>query len=167
MNMELDIFLNNSIKLLKNNHKFFPKSRIMRLETFNLIQETLEKYTGKAALLLLFRFGELNADIMLNNKNFINKNLKELIENTIVFGSNHKWFDLNNIKFKKNYIVIRFNSTFQSKKHLKVDYTVCSFIEGLIKKISNNTKEKNICICEETKCLAKGDDFCEFKIKSI
>jgi len=165
--MEFEVFLNNSIDLLEKNHKFFPNSRIMRVETFNLIQETLEKYTGKAALLLLSRLGELNAEIMLKGKKFVNMKLKDLLSESIKFGSNHKWFDFDSISYGEEEIIMKFKSTFESKNHSRVNRSVCSFVEGLINKISNSSKEKHICVCEETRCLAKGDEFCEFKIKKI
>lgn len=167
MQDELDTFFDASISMLKKNHKSFKDSRLMRVETFNLIQETLEKYTGKAALVLLQRFGELNAEIIINEKKFNNKKLKDLINKSINFGLKNKWFILNNIDFTSNAISIKFNSTFESAVHLAVNFTVCAFLEGFFKKISNSSKEKAICLCEETKCIAKGDDFCEFRIKRI
>lgn len=164
---KFDFFLNCAILMLKDNKKKYPDSRLMRIETFNLIQETLEKYTGKAALLLMNRLGELYAESFLEEKKLKNNNLKNLISIAINGGNNMKWFMLKKQDTVNKDIILTFDSTFESAIHKKVDYTACKFLEGFFKKISNSSKENFVCLCEETKCVAKGDDCCEFKIKKV
>jgi predicted hydrocarbon binding protein len=162
-----DIFLSCAILMLKDNKKKYPDSRLMRIETFNLIQETLEKYTGKAALLLMTRLGELYGNSIMENKKFQQMNFNNLILASIKIGNNLNWFILSKKVFNNNEIILRFDSTFESVVHQKVDYSVCNFLTGYFKKISNSSKDNIICLCEETKCIAKGDEYCEFKIKKI
>ncbi len=162
--ISLDFFLDAAISFLKKNHNEFQKSRMMRIETFNLIQETLEKYTGKAALLLLSKLGELNAEIIIKDKKMDGKTSK-IVNDAADFIMKRKWIKIKKKEFFKESITLEAEWTFQSKSHSNSKYPVCSFIEGFLKKIASSSNEKKEFLCKETKCIARGDNCCEFKIK--
>lgn len=163
----LKTFFNSVIPFLKEKRKLYPGTRITRTESFNQIQETLEKYNGKAALILLFRFGEVSAETMLNNEMLKLKDysFRNIIKKSIDLAKTFNWFKVESLSSTDNGFKLVTFSTFESALHKKVDYPVCSFITGFLDKVSNSSKEGYICKCSEVKCIAKGDDCCEFKIE--
>lgn len=163
--ISLDFFLDAAISILKNNFEKFNDSRMMRIETFSLTQEILEKYTGKAALLLFFNLGEMSADSMIEEKKIKNKSSSILIKEAIDFAQKRKWIKVISKKSINNEIIIINEWTLQSKNRFKTKYCVCSFIEGFFKKVLSYSKDNKKFSCEEIKCLAKGDRYCEFRIK--
>ncbi|MFA5303377.1 MAG: 4-vinyl reductase [Candidatus Nanoarchaeia archaeon] len=162
--ISLDFFLDASTAVLKNSFNKFKNSRIMRVETFSLSQEILEKYTGKAALLLFFNYGEMSAELMAKEKKIKNNNYVEIIKEFTEFAEQRKWIKIKNLKLSEDSAILTCEWTLQSKNHSIKKYCVCSFIEGFIKKILSYSEDKRF-LCNEVKCLARGDDCCEFRIK--
>ncbi len=163
--ISLDFFLDTATSILKNNFEKFQDSRMMRIETFSLTQEILEKYTGKAALLLFFNLGGTSADLMISEKKIKDRSANELIKEAINFAQQRKWIKIVSNKKLYNEISIIMEWTLQSKNRSKTRYAVCSFIEGFFEKVLSYSSDKKKYSCKEIKCLARGDNFCEFRIK--
>lgn len=163
--ISLDFFLDAATSILKNNFEKFQDSRMMRIETFSLTQEILEKYTGKAALLLFFNLGKMSADSIMEEKKIKNKSSDNLIKEAIDFAHQRKWIKSIGKKSLANEISIITEWTLQSKNRSKTRYCLCSFIEGFFEKMLSYSAERKTFSCKEVKCLAKGDKCCEFRIK--
>lgn len=159
----LDFFLDASTAVLKNSFNKFKDSRIMRVETFSISQELLEKYTGKAALLLFFNLGEMSAELIAKEKKIKNKNHIGMIKEFADFAEQRRWIKIKSLKFGEDSAILACEWTLQSKKHSIKEYFVCSFIEGFFSKILSSYGKKFS--CKEIKCVARGDDCCEFKIR--
>ncbi len=139
----------------------------MRAEAFNEIKETLEKITNAGSYVLFFQFGELNADIMTRNGllPIKRKDFKTLVSKGIAVGEELNWYIINSYHIDKNGAKLTAKSTFESRYHKKTKKCICFFIKGYLNKLANSTDDKKNYLCTETKCTAKGDDFCVFEIK--
>ncbi|MDD4352971.1 MAG: 4-vinyl reductase [Candidatus Nanoarchaeia archaeon] len=163
--ISLDFFLDAATSILKKDFEKFKDSRMMRIETFSLTQEILEKYTGKAALLLFFNLGKMSADSIMEEKKIKNKSVSNLINEAIDFTQQRKWIKIIDKKSFANEISITTEWTLQSKNRSKTNYCVCSFIEGFFEKVLSYSSDEKTFSCKEVKCLARGDKYCEFRIK--
>ncbi len=78
------------------------------------------------------------------------------------------WFKLENIDtdYEKLEGYIRIKQSFIAEEYGKSNKTVCDPLAGYFVGLFEEIFKKEF-MCKEIKCIAKGDKYCEFKIKAI
>ncbi len=165
--MELFEFIKTSISFLSEKRRNHPNTRLMRVESFNEIQETLEKFTGKPALTLLYRIGKKSVNCMIDSgefKDIKRRTFSTMLKRGLSLAIEFNWVVPIDVYVHRDKAKFVFNSTFESALHKKVDYPVCAFLRGYFEELANlHSSKKRKCV--EKKCVAKGDDSCVFEIK--
>jgi hypothetical protein len=145
---------------------------ILRAGTFADLQKGVEGTIGREAQAAFYeagmRAGRGWAKVRL-------KVWKEWKEKGTTFikkwGGFHKsagsgWFKLKeaNLDFEKRNAFIRITHSFIAEEYGKSDAPVCHFLCGYFVGVLQEVFRKKL-TCEEVKCTAKGDPYCEFKIE--
>ena len=140
----------------------------IRAKTFVNFQKVIESIIGEEAKALFYE-ASINAGKdttkklikKIKNKDFINKLSK-------FYDSNGcGWFKIKKIDIdpeKGGYIQI--NQSFIAEEYGKSEKPVCDFLAGYFVGIFEEIFKKEY-TCEENKCIAKGDKYCEFKIEIV
>ncbi len=166
--MEILKFVKTSISFLLEKRKYHPNTRLMRLASFNEIQETLERITGRPALTILYKLGKKSAEYMVKEKEIDGvkrRTFNTMLKKGIEAGRSFNWFIISEVEMKNKKAKIVCSQTFESALHKKVDYPVCAFLRGYFEELVNMASKDKKYKCIETKCIAKGDDHCVFKIR--
>ena len=141
---------------------------IVSIETFVNFQKDAENILGfDGASVLLYETGKkagmrwinrFNKEWDLNHQNFI-----EAIQN---FYAELGWgiFDIK--ENTSNELVIRVENSFIARGYGHSELPVCHFLRGYNAGIAEVLKDKGL-DAEETKCMANGDNCCEFVMKSV
>jgi predicted hydrocarbon binding protein len=140
----------------------------IRAKTFVNFQKAIESIISEEAKVLFYEAsinaGKDTAKILIKkikNKDFINKLMK-------FYNSNGcGWFKIKKIDIvpeKGGYIQI--NQSFIAEEYGKSEKPACDFLAGFFVGLFEEIFKKEY-TCEETKCIAKGDKYCEFKIETI
>ena len=76
------------------------------------------------------------------------------------------WFKIEdiNINFEKEYGYIRVKQSFIAEEYGKSNQPVCHFLCGFFSGVLQEVLGEKL-TCEEVKCVAKGDRYCEFKLR--
>jgi hypothetical protein len=142
---------------------------ILRAGTFADLQKGVEGTIGREAQAAFYEAG------MRAGRGSAKVQLKVWKERGMAFikkwGGFHKsagsgWFKLKeaNLDFEKRNAFIRITHSFIAEEYGKSDAPVCHFLCGYFVGVLQEVFKKKL-TCEEVKCTAKGDPYCEFKIK--
>ena len=76
------------------------------------------------------------------------------------------WFKIEdiNINFEKENGYIRVKQSFIAEEYGKSNQPVCHFLCGFFSGVLQEVLGEKL-TCEEVKCIAKGDQYCEFKLR--
>ncbi|MEM3406437.1 MAG: V4R domain-containing protein [Nitrososphaerota archaeon] len=159
------------IKRIKNEAYIKQLDRrviILRAKTFVNLQKAIESISDEEAKALLYEASinvgkdstkELLKEI--KNKDFFKKLSK-------FYSSNGcGWFKIKKINIDPNKGGnIQIEQSFIAEEYGKSEKPVCDFLAGYFVGMLEEIYKKEY-TCEETKCIAKGDKYCEFKIKVV
>ncbi len=140
---------------------------IVSIETFVHLQKDAEKILGPMGASVLFYEAGKNA-----GERWINRFSKEwgLKDQRFIGAVQDFYAELGWGKFtveeNKNEMVIRIENSFIAKGYGKSEVAVCHFLRGYNAGLAEVLKGKGI-DAEETRCAAKGDECCEFIMKSM
>jgi len=142
----------------------------IRAKTFVNFQKAIESIISEEAKALFYEAsinaGKDTAKMLIKkakNKDFINK--LKLIYYYDSRGCG--WFKIKKIDIdpeKGGYVQI--NQSFIAEEYGKSEKPVCDFLAGYFVGIFEEIFKKEY-TCEENKCIAKGDKYCEFKIEIV
>ena len=92
-----------------------------------------------------------------------------LVRFMVVASSPFGWgrFTLEEFNVEKCRIKVRAENLFECKIFGKVGETRGYFIRGYILGVANEVFRTENLTVEETKCIAKGDPYCEFQVKPL
>ena len=142
---------------------------IMRAGTFVDLQKHIEAILGDDASALFYgagiRAGRESARVL----------LKEWEERGVEFlkklggfyqSAGVGWFKIEdiNINFEKENGYIRVKQSFIAEEYGKSNQPVCHFLCGFFSGVLQEAFGEKL-TCEEVKCTAKGDQYCEFKFR--
>ena len=142
----------------------------IRAKTFVNLQKAIESIIGEEEAKALFydafiNLGRNTAKIIYRKWKEKGKEfLKKLFEFYDSKGCG--WFKLKDINFKNSEIYIQIKQSFIAEEYGKSEKPVCDPLAGYFVGLFEEVFKKEF-ICKETKCIAKGDKHCEFKIKAI
>ncbi|MEM3406922.1 MAG: 4-vinyl reductase [Nitrososphaerota archaeon] len=168
MNKKEEIY---EIKRIKNKaHIKQLNQRIItiRAKTFINLQKTIESIISEEGAALLYEAsinaGKDTAKILI--KKFKNKDFFKKLSK--FYSSNGcGWFKIKKINIDPNkggYIQIE--QSFIAEEYGKSEKPVCDFLAGYFVGMLEEIYKKEY-TCEEIKCIAKGDKYCEFKIEVV
>lgn len=139
---------------------------IISIETFVNFQKNAERILGcDGAAVLLYETGKKSGE------KWINRFSKEwglndgrFIEAVQNFYAELGWgkFDISENNGKE--LIITVENSFIARGYGKSDAAVCHFLRGYNAGLAEVLKNQNLEACE-TRCVAKGDDCCEFVMK--
>jgi len=142
---------------------------IMRAGTFVDLQKQIEKILGVDASALFYeagiRAGRESTRVL----------LEEWDERGIDFlkrwgrfyrSAGVGWFKLEdiNIDFENENGHLRIKQSFIAEEYSKSNRPVCHFLCGFFSGVLQEVLGEKV-TCEEVKCIAKGDEYCEFKFR--
>ncbi len=140
---------------------------IVSIETFVHLQKDAEKILGPMGASVLFYEAGKRA-----GERWINRFSKEwglkdqrFIEAVQDFYAELGWGKFT-VEEKRNEMIIRVENSFIARGYGKSEVAVCHFLRGYNAGLAEVLKGKNI-DAEETRCAAKGDECCEFIMKSL
>jgi len=142
----------------------------LRAKTFVNLQKAIESIIGEEATALFYEAcinaGKDTTKIL--TKKLGGKGIDFLKKLGEFYNSNGcGWFKIKKIDIdpeKGGYIQIE--QSFIAEEYGKSEKPVCDFLAGFFVGAFNEVFGKEFA-CEETKCIAKGDKYCEFKIQTI
>lgn len=144
------------------------RAAIMPMETFREIWEGFEKILTPSGLeAVLYDVGKRNG---IYNANHLSEKYRvkdvELISTIIQASKATGWgiVEAKNIDFKRLSGTVVVNDCFEALAREKKPYKVCHWIRGFIAGFTSIVFGQPV-ETVETKCLATGDEYCEFEIK--
>jgi predicted hydrocarbon binding protein len=141
---------------------------IISIETFVSFQKNAERILGcDGAAVLLYETGKKAGEQWVSrfSKEWGLRD-KEFIEAVQNFYAELGWgmFDIK--ENSKKELIIRVENSFIVRGYGKSTAAVCHFLRGYNAGLAEVLKEKYLEACE-TRCMAKGDDCCEFVMKRM
>ncbi len=141
---------------------------IVSIETFVHLQKDAEKIMGiDGAAVLLYEAGKKSGERWINRfrKEWGLKDQK-FIEAVQNFYAELGWgrFDVKEDNGKE--LVVSVENSFIARGYGKSGVAVCHFLRGYNAGLAEVLKGKGM-DAEETRCAAKGDEFCEFVMKRV
>jgi len=142
---------------------------IMRAGTFVNLQRRIEAILGDDASALFYEAG------IFAGRESTKVLLKEWEERGMEFlkkwsrfyqSAGVGWFKIEdiNINFEKEGGYIRVKQSFIAEEYGKSNQSVCHFLCGFFSGVLQEVLGEKL-TCEEIKCTAKGDQYCEFKLR--
>ena len=141
---------------------------IVSIETFVNLQKEAEKILGSdGASVLLYETGKKAGLRWINrfSKEWGLKD-KKFIEAVQNFYAELGWGKFSVEENNRNELVIRVENSFIARGYGNSEATVCHFLRGYNAGLAEVLKGKDI-DAEEVRCIAKGDDCCEFVMKHV
>ena len=141
---------------------------IVSIETFVNLQKDAEKILGfDGASVLLYEAGK-KAGMRWINRFSKKWGLKEkkFIEAVQNFYAELGWGKFSVEEDNKNELVVRVENSFIARGYGNSEVVVCHFLRGYNAGLAEVLKGKDI-DAEEVRCIAKGDDCCEFVMKRM
>jgi predicted hydrocarbon binding protein len=141
---------------------------ILSIETFVNFQKDAEKILGIEGAAVLFYEAGKNAGMRWINyfsKEWDLKN-KKFIEAVANFYAELGWGKFNFEERRENELVVTVKNSFIARGYGNSGVAVCHFLRGYNAGMAEVLKCKAI-DAEEARCAAKGDDCCEFVMKSV
>jgi len=141
---------------------------IVSIETFVNLQKDAEKILGSdGASVLLYETGK-KAGLRWINRFSKEWGLKDkmFIEAVQNFYAELGWGKFRVEENNRNELVIRVENSFIARGYGKSETAVCHFLRGYNAGLAEVIKGKEI-DAEEVRCIAKGDDCCEFVMKPL
>lgn len=139
---------------------------LMRVETLHGMMREVEKVLGTGACLVWYTAGKGAGKSLasLIKKEFENYNLKGISQFLTKFYNRCGWGRSEVISWRKQQsnIVLRvWNNAFAEKGSSKTPscFFLKGFIEGILQELTSKCAK-----VEETRCISKGDEYCEFQI---
>ena len=138
----------------------------MRIETLHGMMEEVEKVLGTGACLVWYTAGKGAGKSLaaLVKKEFKNYNLKSVSNLLMDFYANWGWGkgEIALWREEEGEIILRvWDNAFAKRGSSKTPS--CFFLKGFIEGILKELTQKCVKI-EETKCISKGDKYCEFHL---
>ncbi len=154
------------------------RAAIFNSSCIAMIQQEMEKITGPAAYTIIKNGNKVATNIFVKqliptflgiNKlitSFMKKKLvEELLKVPNYQGTIH--LVIEEADYKKPYFKFRgYNSFLAENYKNKTNRPVCDFISGMIEGAAEIIYPGKHIICVENKCIATGDNYCEFEVKS-
>lgn len=139
---------------------------ILSIETFVNFQKNAERILGyDGAAVLLYETGKKAGEKWINrfSKEW-GLNDKRFIEAVQNFYAELGWgkFDIKENNGKE--LIIRVDNSFIARGYGKSEDAVCHFLRGYNAGLAEVLKRQDLEACE-TRCVAKGDECCEFVMK--
>jgi len=159
-----DSKLESPIKLTSSKKYFGTQWVLMRIETLHGMMLEVEKVLGTGACLVWYTAGKGAGKSLANliKKDFENYELKRICNLLIDFYANCGWGKSKILWKGEEEMVLRiWNNAFARKDSSKTPS--CFFLKGFIEGILKELTQKCVKI-EETKCVSKGDAYCEFRL---
>ncbi len=141
---------------------------IVSIETFVNLQKDAEKILGSdGASVLLYEAGKKAGLRWINrfSKEWDLKD-KKFIEAVQNFYAELGWGKFSIEENNKNELVVRVENSFIARGYGISEVSVCHFLRGYNAGLAEVLKGKDI-DAEEVRCIAKGDEFCEFVMKGV
>ncbi|MEM3556228.1 MAG: 4-vinyl reductase [Candidatus Micrarchaeia archaeon] len=85
----------------------------------------------------------------------------ELIRQIQPLWSDYGLGVVESILFEEKRVVVRISNNINARTHERSSLPVCSFTQGILAGIASEAYNEEY-DCEETKCIAMGDSYCEF-----
>lgn len=132
------------------------------------VKETVEKILGTDGAAVLFYESGKNAGERWINRFRKDWGLKDqkFIEAVQNFYAELGWGRFEVKENNGNGLVVRVENSFIARGYGNSDVAVCHFLRGYNAGLAEALKGENM-DAEETRCMAKGDDCCEFVMKRI
>jgi predicted hydrocarbon binding protein len=135
------------------------------------LQREFEKVAGPATSVIMYKAARLYSQLAVSNiKKVMIKILgmiseeivaKEMLKQLSIWGYGHGEFL--ELDFSIPYAKIKVTNSFNAIGYEKVDKPVCHFLRGIIAGASSIVTGREM-HCLEIKCVAKGDEYCEFEV---
>ncbi len=141
---------------------------IVSIETFVNLQKDAENILGfDGASVLLYEAGKKSGLRWINrfSKEWGLKD-KKFIESVQNFYAELGWGKFSVEENNENELVIRVENSFIARGYGNSEVPVCHFLRGYNAGLAEVLKGRDI-DAEEVKCIAKGDECCEFVMKRV
>ncbi|VVB92513.1 V4R domain protein [uncultured archaeon] len=141
---------------------------IVSIETFVNLQKDAEKILGFDGASMLFYEAGKKAGMRWINRFSTEWGLndKKFIEAAQNFYAELGWGKFNIEESDENELIVRLENSFIARGYGNSEVAVCHFLRGYNAGLAGVLKCKPI-DAEEVKCVAKGDDCCEFVMKCV
>ena len=142
-------------------------SIIISIETFAKIQRDAEKILGDGAAIIFYEAGkDAGCSWASRFKQGWELNGEKFVSALRDFYAELGWGTFEIGEMKNNGTIVRVSNSFTSRGYGKSNSPVCHFLcgynAGIIETLSGKPMD-----AEETKCAAKGDNYCEFIVKEV
>jgi predicted hydrocarbon binding protein len=140
---------------------------LIRPETIVGFQKTIEKHSRKGAQDALFQGGYQGGYLSAKNyKERQNLSDSQTIRFMMTMGAEIGWgnFQLIEYDFENQKLQIRVENSAFAEAYGDATEAVCHLISGVLSGLASVIFSINCTACE-TKCLAKGDECCEFNVQ--
>ena len=141
---------------------------LIRPETIVGFQKTIEKHSRKEAQEALFQGGYQGGHLSAKKyKEMQNLSDSETISFMMTMGAEIGWgnFQLIEYDFEIRKLQIRVKNSAFAEAYGDATEGVCHLINGVLSGLASVIFSIN-CTASETKCLAKGDECCEFNVSA-